>query len=297
MKRLMLAVLLLACVGSLQADTYYDSSVISVLELENNITDVYGNTNWAQSGTIQFSNTALYGTYSAGTFTTATRIYATNLSWNTFELDFYIPSSITYTVGLGVVAANQFFQVLHTYADSKIVFYAPGYSSIGRVVDYDVWHHFAVTITAGARINGLLDGTMLYSAPRTTNEEAVYVGNYKANLIAPFAGFVDRIVLSNISKSSAQMPSLPDHSATPTITPTYTPTPTFTPTYTPTFSPTYTPTKTVTITFTPTPTYTNTPVATPTKSSPVILTVTPNITPWWWWWSQAVRRGQICLLP
>jgi hypothetical protein len=66
-----------------------------VLELENNVTDVYGNTNWAQAGTVQFSTTALYGTYSAGTFTTATKIYATNLPWNTFEFDFYIPSTIT----------------------------------------------------------------------------------------------------------------------------------------------------------------------------------------------------------
>jgi hypothetical protein len=273
MKRILIIIALMCIVGSVWGATYYDSSVISVLELENNITDSIAPTvvAYSMSGTIPYSNSIYkYGSYSIGPGKLNSRINATSsVNVPTLEFYIYLPSSVSITTTQMIALLYPVGYRIQIDTNSNMI----ACISINMgTLSRDTWTHIAIT-SDGSNYKGYVDG--VYKGQRSN--ASIMAGYRFMNELGSlyFDGYMDRIVMSNIVKTS--FPSLPDHSATPTYTPTVTPT--VTPTATPTF--------------TVTPTYT--PTATPTKSSPIILTVTPNITPWWWWWSQKQKQYGVSL--
>jgi hypothetical protein len=100
----------------------------------------------------------------------------------------------------------------------------------------DTWTHIAFTFD-GTNHKGYVDGVYKGQRARADIPYQFRITNGSGALF--FTGYVDRQILSNVVKTS--FPSLPEHTATPSVTPTYTATPTFTPTFTVTPTPTQTP--------------------------------------------------------
>jgi hypothetical protein len=266
MKKILLTVLVMCFCGGLYAATYYDSSVISVLELENNVTDLYPTYTAYNNGAVPYSAVIYkYGSYSAGLFSAGKSITSTATNYKTVEFYIYVSSTATtgtdvpFATTVGAGAGND--NIAFDKSTNKI-FYSN--SATKRVITRGEWHHLAVT-RDGTNVRFYTDNSILNTILDSKYFTAPYFGAYTTGAF-PFPGYIDRIVISNVVKTS--FPSLPEHTATPSITMTVTPT--ITQTVTQTITPTIT--KTVTQTVTKTVTATVTPTITPTA--------TPTNTPW-----------------
>jgi len=263
MKKLILIIALMCLAASVRAATYYDSSVISVLELENNITDIYGNTGWTSSNMIYSNTVYKYGSYSAGLKNNNSMNFKLNVDSNTWKtVEFYAYYSVTSATNMYMSSSPEMFIMPNT---TNLRVYANGGNVTITPMTQNAWHHLAYTFD-GTNVKAYLDNSLIgtRSAAGLTYT-AIWLFNRTA-LVQPFGGYMDRVVISNIVKTS--FPSLPEHTATPSITMTVTPT--ITQTVTQTITPTIT--KTVTQTVTKTVTATVTPTITPTA--------TPTNTPW-----------------
>lgn len=245
MKKILLLLLLLfpAC---LYADSW-DSDVLSVLYLENNITDDTGKVTW-YNNSCPFSNTIFeQGLYSEGESAANQNITVAVTSIGTIKtIDLWAYQ------GSDIANSNAIIDFSGGNLD-RLYYYGGGvylWTSSGQLGPYTQgagwkrwqlrWDGTNVYVYLGGALKG-------FEAESAYPSGTCYIANFPGDNTG-YKGYIDKVIFSNISTyAGAEIMPLAN---TNTYTPTPVPTNTFT--NTDTFTNTYTPTPT----FTPTPYYT-----------------------------------------
>jgi hypothetical protein len=206
---------------SKSADTssgVYPSHVYSVLELDNNIVDLMGNTNWVNTGATFHSNIKKYGNHSAGFFNNSYRINTSpnfpNNTLHSVQLYFRLTSSsanqdrIVSFSGVRSVALGGDRQLYVRWA------FVDYFSGVDKTLSNDVWYRLNVDY-APDKIKFYINGDKWIEVPPEPYFTYIAIGNYTSDTSA-LNGYIDRVILSTTTTGGAETKPIWKHGDTVT---------------------------------------------------------------------------------